>query len=174
MRRLVPLATLAVALCLSAPIKAQEVELATYTAEQLWERSAVLSAVGSVAAIGFAKSQGVSPEAYGGYLAELFAPGWGEPGTGTLNIVRGMARNMTADPQCKAEIVEQSASSITMRINRCWVRFFGEYGEWYGVTLEEYDTVWEVFTSGLAEYLGLGYGQRVEGDSSYLTFTLGG
>jgi hypothetical protein len=174
MHRLLSLAFLATVLFLSAPLEAQEIELATYNPEQLWARSAWLGVMGSVTAIAFAKSHDVSPQEYGAYLADVYAPGWGQPGTGTLSIARGMSRNFLTDPNCRTEIVEQSQSEITMRVNRCWARYFGEDEEVYGVTLQEYDSVWEAFTTHLAEYLGLGYSLRVEEEFAYLTFTLGG
>ena len=161
-------------LFLAAPmtVQAQEVELATYTPEQNWERAASQVTVMGVAAIAYAKSLGQSVEAYTQTLSDVFAPGWGEPGSGSLRIVRGMHRNFSLWPDCEFEIVEQSETFVTVRGNRPWAQYFGEDQVWYGVTLDEYEKSFQLFNSKLAEYLGLGYEAWAEDDWQYMKFSL--
>ena len=161
-------------LSLLAPltIQAQAVELATYTPEQRWERAASQFAVSGVAAIAYAKSMGQTVEEYAGAVADLFAPGWGEPDSGSLTIVRGMHRNFSLFPNAEFEIVEQSEESVTARVNRPWAGYFGEDETWYGVTLEEYEKSNQVFLSRLCEYLGLGYEEWTDEGWAYLKFSL--
>ena len=176
MRRLVSSAIPLAILFLSALptlALAQEIELATYTPEQRWERAARHAALGGVSGIAYAKTMGQSVEAYAGSMADLFVPGWGEPGSGSLAVVRGMHRNFSLWPDCEFEIVEQSGTAVTVRTNRPWSVFFGEDETWYGVTVQEYETFFGVFNSRLADHLGLGYEEWTEGDWLYLTFSLG-
>jgi hypothetical protein len=159
---------------MSVPIalQGQDIELASYTPEQRWERAASQFAVSGVAALAFAKSMGQTVEEYAGTVADLFAPGWGEPGSGSLSIVRGMHRNFSLFPNAEFEIVEQSGESVTARVNRPWAGYFGEDETWYGVTLEEYEESNQIFLSRLCEYLGLGYEEWTEDGWVYLKFSL--
>lgn len=163
-----------VALVAPVAVQAQEIELATYTPEQRWERAASQFTVSYVSAIAYAKSMGQSVEEYSKTVADLFAPGWGEPGSGTLSIVRGMHRNLSLWPNCEFELVEQSDESVTSRSNRPWATYFGEDEMWYGVSLEEFETSFHVFNASLAEHLGLGYEDWMEDGWWYFKFTLEG
>ena len=169
------LLTVLVLLALGVPMasQAQDIELATYTPEQRWERASSQLVVSFVAAIAYAKSMGQTAEDYGKAVVKLFTPGWGEPGSGTLGVIGGMNRNFLLYTESEFELVDQSETSVTARSNRPWVRYFGEDEMWYGVTLEEFEKTFQVFNSGLAEYLGLGYEEWVEDDWLYLKFTLG-
>jgi hypothetical protein len=174
MRRLVFVAIPLAILFLSAlPTLAQEIELATYTPEQRWERAGSQVSVAFVGGIAYAKSMGKTAEDFGESMADVFVPGWGEPGSGSLGIVRGMHRNVSLWPDCEFEIVEQSEESVTARVNRPWAKYFGEDETWYGVTLEEYEKTSQVFNSRLSEYLGLGYEEWVAEGWLYFKFTLG-
>ncbi len=177
MRRLpflaIPLAILFLSV-LPTPTLAQEIELATYTPEQRWERAGSQVAVALIGGIAYAKSMGKTAEDFGESMADTFVPGWGEPGSGSLGIVRGMHRNYSLWPNCEFELVEQSEESVTARVNRPWAGYFGEDEIWYGVTLEEYEKSFQVFNSRLSEYLGLGYEEWVEDGWLYLKFSLEG
>jgi hypothetical protein len=164
-----------VALALGAPmgVQAQEIELATYTPEQRWERAATLQSASWVSGIAYAKSLGKTAEDFAETISDVFAPGWGEPGSGSLEIVRGMHRNHSIWPNCEFELVEQSEESVTARVNRPWAGYFGDDEISEGVTLEEYEKTFQVFNSRLSEYLGLGYEEWVEDGWLYLKFTLG-
>ena len=160
----------ALVLLVPLAVQGQEIELATYTPDQRWERAASQFAVSGVAAIAYAKGMGQTVEEYAGTVADLFAPGWGEPGSGSLTIVRGMHRNLSLFTNCEFELVEQSEESVTARVNRPWAGYFGEDETWYGVTLKEYETANHIFLSRLSEYLGLGYEEWTEDGWMYLKF----
>lgn len=153
-------------------VHAQDIELSTYTPEQRWERAASQVGAAMVGAIAYAKSRGESAEAWGQAVADIFAPGWGEAGSGTLGIVQGMHRNYSLWPDCEFEIVTQSETSITVRANHPWEGFFGEDQVSYGVTLEEFGEAFQVFNSRLSEHLGLGYESWEEDGWQYMTFSL--
>jgi hypothetical protein len=168
---------LLIALCIvavAAPVtvQAQEIELASYTPEQRWERAASQFTVSVVAAIVYAKSMGQSVEELAEAWMDLFGPGWGEPGSGSLTIVQSIHRNLALWPDCELEIVEQSEASVTVRSNQPWAVYFGEDEVWYGVTLDEWEKTFKVFNARLADHLGLGYEDWVEDGWWYMKFTL--
>jgi len=173
MRRTV-FAVLALLFLLPLTVQAQEIELATYTPEQRWERASSQLVVSFVSAISFAKSVGQTPEGFAQSVINLFAPGWGEPGSGTLGVVGGMNRNYLMFTESEFELVEQSETSVTARSNRPWLRYFGEDEIYYGVTVEEFETVFRMFNEGIAKHLGLGYEGWTEDGWAYMKFSLGG
>ena len=146
-------------------------ELPTYTTEQRWERASSQLTVILVAGIAYAKSIGQSPEEYGEFLGNLFAPGWGEPGSGSVKIIRGVRRNYLMWPEAEFEITESTELSVTARTNRPWAKYFGEDHTWYGVTLDEFDACLHVFNRQLAEYLGLQYQEQIKDGWLYITFS---
>jgi len=163
---------LVLSLLVALAAQAQDIELATYTPEQRWERASSQLAVSWVAGIAYAKSRGQTAEDFGKAVIELFTPGWGEPGTGTLNVIGGMNRNYMMFFGSEFELVEQSETAVSARSNRPWTRYFGEDGVWYGVTIEEYEKTFQIFNKGLADYLGLGYREWTEDGWSYMEFSL--
>jgi len=173
MKKLIILIVL-IGVTLGAPLISQqqaEAELPKYTPEQRWERASSQLTVIFVASIAYAKSMGQSAEQLGEYIAKLFSPGWGEPGSGTLNIISGVNRNFMMFTKSEFEITESSDVSVTGRSNRPWARYFGEDKTWYGVTLEEFETSFRVFNRLLAEYLGLEYKDEIKDDWLYMTFS---
>lgn len=148
------------------------IELPTYTPEQRWERASSQVTVSFVAGIAYAKSMGQSVEEYSESLSKLFAPGWGEPGSGSLSIIQGVHRNMMLWQGAQFDIMEASEVSVTARSNRPWARYFGENKMWYGVTLDEFESMFQIFNHRIAEHLGLSFEGRIEGDWLYLTFSL--
>lgn len=124
--------------------------------------------------LAFAKASGQSVEAYYEFMADLFVPGWGQPNTGNLGLVRGIHRNLASFPDRQYEIVEQSGTAITVRVNRPWAKYFGEDETWYGVTLDEYDAYSDEFNARLAEYKGLGYEHWIDDGWGYMKFSSGG
>jgi hypothetical protein len=146
-------------------------ELGEYTMEQRWNRAGSQLTVSWVAAMAYAKSIGHSVEEYSHFCVEMFAPGWGEPGSGSVNIVRGVHRNLMIWPDTEFTLVEASATSVTARVNHPWAGYFGEDRTWYGITQDEFDRMFQIFNEGIANHLGLDYSERTEGDWVYWTFT---
>ena len=172
MKKLFMVIPLVFLLCFTFGGQQTETELPTYTPEQCWERTSSQLTVSFVGAIAYAKSLEQSAEQYGEYLAKLFAPSWGEQGSGTLNIIRGVHRNFMMWTESEFEIIESSDVSITARSNRPWAKYFGENKTLYGVTLEEFETCFGVFNRLVAEYLGLGYKDEVKEGWLYMTFSI--
>ena len=166
------------AICLLSSLQpqlmAQEVELQTFTTQQRWDRAARHVALGPVSGMAYAKSMGQSVEDYANAMADLFVPGWGEAGVGRLSVVRSLYLNFASYPNCEFEIVDQSDTAITVRRNRPWSVFFGDDYLWYGVTIQEFETWYEIFDIRLAEHLGMGVEEWDQDGWRYIKFTLGG
>lgn len=71
------------------------------------------------------------------------------------------------------EIVSQSERSITVRQNRPWAWVFGEEEELWGVTLEEFDSLWSIWVTGICEHLGLHSDHWLEDGWWHFTVHLG-
>jgi hypothetical protein len=170
MKKLFIVLPLVLLLCFSFAGQQKENELPKYTPEQRWERASSQLTVMMVGAISYAKSMGQSAEQFGEYQMKLFASSWGEPGSGTLNVIRGVHRNFMVWPGSEFEILESSDVSVTARSNRPWAKYFGEDKTWYGVTLEEVEKYFGTSIRLLAEYLGLEYKDEVKEGWLYLTF----
>ena len=99
--RTIIILTILMSTTLVAPIVAQQQatqDLPTYTTEQRWERASRLLTVTWAVGIAHAKSIGQSVEEYGEFLAKLASPGWGEPGSGSLEIIRGIRIFLLSHP----------------------------------------------------------------------------
>ncbi|MDH3458496.1 MAG: hypothetical protein OER90_16760 [Gemmatimonadota bacterium] len=164
MRRPSILATALVAVTLCGPLRAQQTDLPNRTLEQRFLRGSYLSVSTWVASIAYAKSMGQTPEDFGRWVGKLYAPSWsGLRGQGPQAVVRGMHRNFTTYDGAVMEIVEASESSITVRANRPYIGFyFGDDLQSRGVTVEEYEQVFQVMNEEICQYLELTCKQRVE------------
>jgi hypothetical protein len=150
---------------------AQETPWPEYTDAQRWSRMGTLGTLGSVAAMAYAKSQGATLDEFGKWWGDLFAPSWGEPGSyAPLQVMRGMRRNFLAWPGVEVEILNESDASVTARVTRPWVAYFGDDQTWYGVTLDEYERLNSMFMRRIAEYHGLAFRERRDGERLVITF----
>jgi hypothetical protein len=166
------LLTLVVATLVAQPAVAQTPQWPDYTQEQRWSRMAQLGTLGVVAAMAYAKEQGASLEEFGRWWGDLFAPSWGQAGTyGPVEVMRGMRRNFLSWPTMEVEVLSQTETSVTARVNRPWAAYFGDSGSWYGVSLEEYERVNSMFMRRIADYHGLTFEERRDGDGLVLTFS---
>ena len=171
--RKVSIFTVLFVLLFAVTITAKETtqELPEYTTEQRWERaSSQMTIVGGILAISYAKSLGHTAEEYGEYTAKLFGPGWGDPGTASLDIIGGVRLNCLLWSGSEFEIVKATETFVTGGVNRPWKKYFGEEKSTYGVSLDEYETWFRTFHRRLAEYKGLGYKDEIKGDWLYMTF----
>lgn len=170
--RILAIVTLALAMLLPRPCAAQTTEWPDYTPEQRWNRMAQMGVLGVVSAIAYAKAQNADIEEFGKWWGDLFAPSWGQPGTsGPFEVMRGMRRNFLINPAAEFEILAQTENSVSARFNRPYVTYFGESGTWYGVTLEEYERLNSMFFQRIAEYHGLAFDERREGERWVITFS---
>ena len=124
-----------------------------------------------VMGIGYAEANGSSVEEYARYGLERFAPQWGEPGSGTLEMVETLHAELTGMAGSEFEIVEQSPTSLTARYNRPWVWMFGEEGVVWDVTVDDFDKLWSIWLRGLGDYLGLQIEDWIEDGWLYFTIS---
>ena len=147
-------------------------ELPTYTVEQRWARSSNFMIGGFAILVTYAKSRGQTVNELGQYLGKLYAPSWSRESAGQpMRVLRGFYRNWMSWPDTKLEIIESSQSSVTARMNRPYLEYFGEDGKSYDCTVEEYERAFELTHKGIADYLDLRYEQRRQGDSLIVTMS---
>jgi hypothetical protein len=103
---------------------------------------------------------------------DLFVPSWGQPGSyGPFEVMRGMRRNFMSWPGTEIEVLNQTETAVTARMNRPWTPYFGAAGTWYGITLEEFERVNSMFMQRVADHHGLAFEERRDGESWVLTFS---
>lgn len=170
MRRLATPLMLFVALCVvSQPVTAQLVDLTdNRTVEQKWARSTVFSNFGFMGMIAHAKSIGQTPEELGHWLGEWGSLTW-SPKT-LPSFVRQVFLNYNIYDGLEFEILSENENAIRARMNSPYASFFGEDGERYGVTLQEFQQLWCLAYEGFADYLGFDMTHEVEGE--WIEFTV--
>lgn len=143
-----------------------------YTQEQRWARASQLGMVAMAAAVRHAKDMGQSIDEFGVWWGDLFDDSWGEPGSySPVQVLRGMRRNWLSFYGGEVEIIAASDQAAGGRFNRApLTRAFGDDGVLYGVTLEEFDRINTLFYEAIANYHGLAFEERREGDDTVLTF----
>jgi hypothetical protein len=82
-----------------------------------------------------------------------------------------MRRNFLSWPGMEVEVLSQTETSVTARVNRPWIAYFGDTGTWYGVTLEEFERLNSMFMGRIANYHGLAFEERRDGERLVLTFS---
>src|SRR5690348_11172896 len=83
--------------------QAKTLTFPTYTADQDWQRATSLMYAYAVGGYAIAKSQGMSPEAYGHKSAEIFA--WSDGAASPIGYARSMANNFRALKGCTTEML---------------------------------------------------------------------
>jgi hypothetical protein len=163
---------LAMAMLAAKPAAGQTSQWPVHTEEQRWTRMAQMGTLGMVAAMAYAKDRGATLEEFGRWWGDFFAPSWGQPGSyGPFEVMRGMRRNFLSWPGMEVEVLSQSEAAVTARVNRPWTPYFGATGTWYGVTLEDYDRLSSMFMQRIADYHGLAFEERRDGEWQILTFS---
>jgi hypothetical protein len=161
---------LAIAL-MAQPLTAQ-VELEdTRTVEQKWTRSMVLMTWAWAGFAAHGKTVGQAPGEVGEWLGTWVGPSWGQPGNRTLaSFVSGVFRNFNLWPGAQFEVLTESDTEITGRMNAPYAGFFGEDGEAWGVTLQEFQGVLFGANETIADYLGFDMNHEVSGE--WVNFTV--
>lgn len=146
----------------------------SFTTEQNWARVSVLWTASAVASIAYAKARGQTVEEYGHWLGDFFAPGWGQPNSGSaVRYARGIQNNLRSLSGTTIELLSVHDTAVTMRVSRPWVNTFTGPGHSYlGVTLDEYETVNRLFSEQVGRYLGLRYEQHIH--SAWTIMTISG
>lgn len=163
---------LILALLVPTALTAQEPELPQYTPDQRWERISTLSYVSIVASIRHAKEMGQSVEEFAHWWADLFDDSWGEPGSyGPAQVMRGMRRNWLSFHKGEVDVLEMTDDVARARFSRApYLEYFGDDGTSYGVTVEEYEMLNDIFAAAIADYHGLVYEGQINDDGWVMTF----
>lgn len=116
--------------------------------------------------ITFAKTQGVSAEDYGKYIAEQFKPFW-DPSQGfpafantTMFILKGM------HPANEMQIVEQSDKMLLFKMKNVDAIF--QMGPAYGITYAEFLECSKGTLETLANYMNTSFEQKTTEDGWYV------
>jgi hypothetical protein len=149
----------------------QENQFPDYTDTERWDRASRLGVVSMAAAIRHAKDMDQPLDDFGRWWVDLFDDGWGEAGSyGPVQVMRGMRRNWLSFHGGEVEILESSDDEVTASFNRVYLDIFGSDRTLYGVSVEEYERVFSLFNQGIADYHGLQYDDRIEGQDWIVTF----
>ncbi len=148
----------------------QKIELPKLYLEQKLDR-AVLNVTSFITGgIAYAKSLGKTPEDYGKFIGEKFAPGWdGIKGKGIAPFIRGMYRNFQSDVNCHWEILSESDKSVKVQMNRFGDAIIKADTE-TGVTTEEFDRCMGNVMEAITNHLGFDFKQELKED--WIVFTV--
>lgn len=145
-----------------SPVSAQDLQ--DYTPEQRWARAERLLNSWVVFGIRHGKMMGQSLEQTAGAMVEVYGPGWSQD-MGPLDMLRSLHRNWMWQRGAEFEVLEASEDEVRFRANRAYVAsYFGDDMQAYGVTVEEYEKLLELFQSKICEQRGMVYESRVDGD----------
>ena len=161
------------------PLHTQEVRqqgkpltVPAYSAEVRWNRTAQHFYAFFIGGIAHAKSLGRTPEAFGRFLGDLYASGWGQPQSGTaIAVARTWYFNFEALPKADAQLVAVDDTTAVLRHRRTHVAFFGPTRAVSGVTLDDYDRAFAAAGTRINEYLGLHTRITVEGEWNVITIS---
>ena len=148
----------------------QKIELPELYLEQKLDRTVTNLAAFITSSIAYTKSMGKTAEDYGKFIGETFTPSWeGAKGKGISPFIQGMYRNLQPDKNFRMEILSESKTSVEGRMNRYGEATVKAYAR-TGVTNEEVDACFGKVWETIANYLGLEYKQKAEGD--WIVFTI--
>ena len=154
----------------AVPVRAQDVQLPTYSTEQRWDRLAFLNLGWQAAFVALGREKGMTPEEVGQFAGEFFAPGW-IGGAEGVQLLRGFYRNFMSLPGASVEVVGSTPTSVTARFNRPIDAWLAPGGSTMGVTRAEIDAMFEAIDAAIAEWVGVSVERRADGDHDVLTFT---
>ena len=166
------LVILALAVC-GPPVTAQGVDLTDErTPETKWTRALFFSDATFMGTIAYAKSRGQTVEQLGDFWTDWAAPAfWGQPGTETpTSFVRIMFLNYNVYPNFEFEILSETETEISGRMNTPYAGRFGEDGIRAGVTLDEFRQMYWMMYEGIADYEGLDLTHEMNGE--WINFTV--
>ena len=140
--------------------------------EQRHLRASWLSISGMVARIAYAKSLGQTAQDLGRFLGSLYAPSWTGPKGQPAGLILGMHRNINAFVGGMVQVVEASDTTIRAKSTRPYVAaYFGDDLAAFGVTVAEYESMFEELNKAIANHLELDYEvEKIEGD--WIEFTV--
>jgi len=167
--------TILVVFILSGTILAQEkeqrIELPQLTLEEKWGKAESNLIYFIVCGITYAKSKGESTEDFGTHAGNIAAPSWKKgKGKGPAYLVRGISRNKQQFKNFQMEILSETETTIKARMKGFGNKYFIKRPD-RGVSEDEYIRFFEKKWVAIADYLGLEYKQKVEGDWIIFTVT---
>jgi len=147
------------------------VQLPQLTLQQKWETAESNLLYFVVCGITYAKTHGGSAEDFGTWAGQVAAPSWEDDRPKRARgLVEGIAYNKQQFHGFEMEILAESARTIQARM-----KSFGEdvIRGWprHKITVDEYIEFFARKWIAIAEYLGLEYSQRVEGEWVIFTVT---
>ncbi len=146
------------------------IDLPQLTVEQKWRTAEGNLIYFIVSGIAYAKSLGNTSDDFGTFAGIIATPYWKQAqGRGPLALVEGISENKQQFRDFQLEILSASEQKIEARM-----KGFGENDirDWPEprVTVDEYFRFFEKKWIAIADYLGLEYNQRAEGD--WIVFTV--
>jgi hypothetical protein len=147
------------------------VQLPQLTLQQKWETAESNLLYFVICGITYAKTHGESAEDFGTWAGQVAAPLWEEDrDKRARGLVEGIAYNKQQFQGFEMEILAESARTIEARM-----KGFGEDSirrrPRHEITVDEYIQFFDKKWIAIAEYLGLEYSQRVEGEWVIFTVT---
>lgn len=113
----------------------------------------------AVTGIGFAKSQGVTPEEYGKFMGKKFTQYW-DPSAGFHQLVNQLMFILAGmHPDNQMQIVKQDEKSITFKMKNVDIAF--KNGPMFGVTYQDFLDCSQGIISTLAGYMHSSLSQRI-------------
>jgi hypothetical protein len=150
--------------------KEQSIELPQLSLEQKLDRSVRNTTARDIIGIAYAKSMGKTPEDYGNFIGGVTAFFWADiKGKGPVPFVQYWSRFLQTDKDSKMEILSVSKTSVKAKMTLYGISHIKTLAD-LGVTAEEYASYYGKYSEKLADYLGLEYIQKFEGD--WIVFTV--
>jgi hypothetical protein len=147
--------------------KSQKIELPHLTLEYKLCRS-VINLVGAmIGGIAYAKSKGDRPEDFAPYCTYIIAGPWWKDKDFSYYVSKWY-RIFSTDVDFKMEILNETESGVDVKMNIFGEKYIETYAE-SDVTREEYIRFLGAMLSGMAEYMGFQYKQKIEEDWIYFT-----
>ena len=148
----------------------RKVVLPRLTANRQQKMASTWWAAAIVIGIGYAKSQGKTPDDFARYWMGVVSKGWaGFKGKGPEVFCQMAYEQLATDDDYEMEILDASESVIEARrslLQKGIVEFFGPIA---GTSLEEFIRFEGKLLGGLAEFMGLEYEQHRKGDWIYFS-----
>jgi hypothetical protein len=168
-RGMFPLSLVFMALANAAMAQAPDaIDLTDYSDQQRWERAAVHVTLFGTILLQQGMEAGKTAEELGHDLAAIVGPGWSGVRT-PEQMARAIHRNWQIWPGVAVTAERAPDGAVTVRSNRPYAGTFGEGGELYGVTVDQFETLFRVFHEDVAERLGMVYTQTADADGVIAT-----
>lgn len=123
--------------------------------------------------IAYAKKMGKTPEEYGRFVGELFAPSWEdtrEKKPGPEYFAKFYYSHMSAYPDFEMDVLEVDSDSVRFKHNRPYRSYF-ENEDMFGVTIDEYEAFMKASNEPISGYLNMNIELELDGDWMVVTMT---